>query len=430
MFFETIPCALLLAAALTTAPPLSADAPPAGHAAPAAARTDTLTFDEALARATAYDPVLRAGPLRTDAARAAVAQANARPNPGLALEAENVGGSYHAFERSELSIYITQELELGGRRGARRAAAAHSQRLVEFDARADTLGLYAETRRRYTAAVHAEMRCRIAREAVAIVDELVAAADAGVTAGATPVSDRALATAARASARLAVERADSERRGARQALASLWGESTFDAPVAAALDGPSEVPSAQWVFDHVDDSPAVVRARIGAESLRADTGVERSLRVPPLSVTVGARRIEADDAGTFIVGLAMPLPLWDRRGEAVHAADARARAADLTTARIRTDVAGALAVHVETLARLTAHVRHVDAQVIPELRAAADGLRAAYRMGRSSYPDLLEVERTLITIEQEQNDARRAIAEEVIAIEELTGVTTREWNHE
>ncbi|HEU4364892.1 MAG TPA: TolC family protein, partial [Candidatus Krumholzibacteria bacterium] len=150
----------------------------------------------------------------------------------------------------------------------------------------------------------------------------------------------------------------------------------------------------------------------------------------PLSASVGVRRVEVDDAGPFLVGLSMPLPLWDRRRDAARAADARVRAAELAASRLRAEVSSDVAVRLETLDLLLVQLAQVDGEVIPELQSAAEGLRTAYQLGSVSYPDLLEVQRALVAVQQEQNDTRRAIAAEVIAIEALTGMTIEEMSHE
>jgi outer membrane protein TolC len=126
----------------------------------------------------------------------------------------------------------------------------------------------------------------------------------------------------------------------------------------------------------------------------------------------------------------MPLPLWDRRGDAVQAADARVRAAELITRQLGAQVAADLANRLDALTQLLAQVEQTDTRVIPQLTAAADELRTAYLQGRASYPDLIEVQRTLVAVEQEQNDARRAIVDAMVAIEALTGTTIQEMQHE
>ena len=391
---------------------------------------DTLTFGAALLRAFDYSPSIRAVASRIEAAEADASQASARPNPTLLFDGENLGGSYSGLDHSELSLLLTQEFELGGRRGARVAAAGEAARVAGLNAHIDSLTLYLETRRRYTNVVHAEERYRIAIRASAVVAELVAAADERVTAGAALQSDRALAAAALARSRMEDNAANGGRRRARTALAALWGESYFAEPVAMnlpALVASLPVDAApRWAAE----SPAVALGHVASGVLRAERAVEQSLRVPSLTAGIGVRRLEIDNASTYLVGLSLPLPLWDRRGDAIRAADARVRAAELATSQLQSEVTSNLAVRLELLTQLRAQVSQVDAEVIPQLLAAADGLRTAYRLGRASYPDLLEVQRTLVAIEQEQNDNRRAIMDEIVAIEELAGTPIEEMIHE
>jgi cobalt-zinc-cadmium efflux system outer membrane protein len=278
--------------------------------------------------------------------------------------------------------------------------------------------------------VHAEERYRITTRAAAIVAELVTAAEERVSAGAALRSDRALAAAALARSGVERRAAESARRRARVALASLWGDTAFNDPVSRNAHATHATLAPDAVTRWAADSPSVVLARAHTGALRAEYAVEKSLRVPSVTAGVGIRRVEMDDAGTFLIGMSMPLPLWDRRGDAVQAADARVRAAELITRQLGAQVAADLANRLDALTQLLAQVEQTDTRVIPQLTAAADELRTAYLQGRASYPDLIEVQRTLVAVEQEQNDARRAIVDAMVAIEALTGTTIQEMQHE
>ncbi len=82
------------------------------------------SFAELLARLDQTPATLEAGAL-LDAAEARARQARVRPNPTLALDAENAFGSgpFSGYGNAETTLSITQDLELWGRRTARINAA-------------------------------------------------------------------------------------------------------------------------------------------------------------------------------------------------------------------------------------------------------------------------------------------------------------------
>lgn len=82
------------------------------------------SFAELLARLDQTPATLEAGAL-VDAAEARARQARVRPNPTLALDAENAFGSgpFSGYDNAETTLSVTQDLELWGRRTARINAA-------------------------------------------------------------------------------------------------------------------------------------------------------------------------------------------------------------------------------------------------------------------------------------------------------------------
>jgi len=392
-----------------------------------AERADTLSLTGALARIKRGSPELRAIPFRGAAAAAQVEQAGAWPNPSLLALAENVDGSYNAFDRSEISLWLSQELELGGKRSKRVDFAVRMADEVARESRAQSFDVYLMATSRYAAVVHAEERARVARAAEGIVAELARVASDRVKVGATLTADAALADAELARVGFAIAEAEVERSRARVALASTWGEPLgFDDAVARAIPVPRATLSADSAGAWAHRSPDLERLRLSGASHRADAAVERSLRVPDLALDAGARLIEADDATTLLFGVALPLPLWDRRAGSIRAAEARAAATEIEIERVRASVTGEILGHLANVQRLRDRLRRTEAELAPAVEAALDNMRTAYAIGRASYSDLLDVQRALLELRNDANDARLAIVYESITIERLTGRTIEE----
>ena len=398
----------------------------------ATASTDTVTFADVLSLIKRHNPTLRALPYRGAAATASIEQAGAWPNPTLIATAENVDGSYSGFDRSELSLWLSQEFELGGKRGKRVELATRVADEVARDADAESFEVYLEAKSRFAAVAHAEEQARVIRESEAIVAELSRTARERVKVGATLIADAALADAALARVRVAITSAETDRFRARMALASMWGEPRgFDGAVPRRAPIPGAIPSPDSVVSWALHSADVARARLASASNRASVAVERSLRVPNVTLDAGARRIEADDATTLLFSLGLPLPLWDRRTGAIREAEARVGASEIEVERARATVASELAGHIAAEERLRAQISHTETELEPAMVAAVDNMRSAYGIGRVSYSDLLEAQRALLLLRIDANDARLAITQEVIAIERLTGRTIEElMSHE
>jgi cobalt-zinc-cadmium efflux system outer membrane protein len=389
---------------------------------------DTLTFERALFRVRQASPLLAGLSHHIRAGAARVDQAGAWPNPNLSFDVENAGGSYNGLDRSEITLDLSQEIPLGGQLSHRRRVTQSEAGVAALDACLDAFDLYVAVARRYAAVTHAEARLRLIDQAHGVLQGLAGAADERVRAGAALVADRLLGEAAVERASIARDEAQSQAGSARRSLAFLWSaESGFPEPLRART-----LPrvASDSLIARAARGPAVQRVQLDLQHARATHALEKSLRVPSITADAGFRRVEVDDANTFVMGVGIPLPVLDRRRSAVEASAARARGLEQTLAHARAEARREVAERVVRLERLIDRARRTDAVLLPAQRTALDALREAYAIGRVSYSDLLESQRNYIELQLERNDFELAIAEETLAIEMLIGAPIEETSHE
>ncbi len=390
------------------------------------APADTLTFDEVLTRVARTYPAFGVAAARIEAAQNGVTQARARPNPWLHMAAENVGGTYSGFDASELSVLLSQEFELGGKRSARTTAAEAASAAAGLEADLAILDVYLAAKQRFSTAAHADERLRLAHAHESVVAELAAAARDRVRAGAALLADPLLADVALVRVRQEARLAEMERTRARRDLAALWGEPDGVSEPIEALALPERLPEADSIAAWVGGSAAVTRARRATATSEAGLHLERSLRVPTLTAGAGVRRVETDGATTFLFSATLPLPLWDRRDGAIHSAQAQVRAAELEIELARSVTRSQLESGLNRMSAMLERLREANESTLPTLQSASREMETAYRIGRASYADLLEVHRMRIEIENEINDLHLAIVHEVSEIERLAARTIEE----
>ncbi len=141
-------------------------------AAPACA--EPLTVQQAIDRAIAAAPALRANQAGIDAARAGRVQAGLRPNPSVTVEAENFVGSgnYNVLDQAEITASYNHILERGGKRAARMALADSDIAVAEAAVAVTRLELAAQVQRAFLDVLLANEGVRIADEARVIAGGL------------------------------------------------------------------------------------------------------------------------------------------------------------------------------------------------------------------------------------------------------------------
>lgn len=368
----------------------------AGGPAMAAESTATLSLEEALRLTRAGHPALEAAGLTVDAARARARDAGRWPNPSLAAGVENFGGSLGS-DRAETSLLIEQPIELGGDRAAR-AGAARAMTELSLAQRAQVVRtLEGETTERFCDAWALQERVIRLREAEEVAARAVAAAEERLKAGAGPAFERTRALGLRALREVERGMAEADLASARDRLALMWGA---DSAAFGALDLPEpsriELPALDELVTRVDDHPGVRAAAAEHAAERWRVREARAARVPDLQIGTGVRHL-ADAGGTgLVVGLALPLPLWNRQSGRVAAAESQLAATDArrrqTALEARVDLEGA---HRRTHAAIAAWEGIRD-RVRPAAEEAMRLITAGYRAGRLGYLEIQEGQRSLL----------------------------------
>ncbi|GLV23854.1 TolC family protein [Sphingobium sp. TomTYG45] len=378
--------AAVVAAALCATQVAAQDAPPT---------TAPLTLEQALAAARQTSPALEAASADLRASSAARTVAGLRPNPSLQAETENVTGSgpYRGFDSAETTVGFALPIELGGKRSARIGVAQAQGARARVDAAIAEADLTLRVTQAFVAAVAAERRVSVAREQAGIAGEAFRAASVRVRAGrASPIEEQR-ADVIRINAEAAAARAERDAAVVRDTLARLIGR-----PVTAGLD-------LAW-FDRIDGYGPGVRANVDgtlalaaadAEVTTADAQVRlaRSQRMPDVTLSAGARRLEATNDTAAVFGVSVPLPLFNNGSAGVAQARAERDRADARRRMVRLDAEQAIASAEAEVANAAADARNATGPALAAAVEAARIARIGYREGKFSQLDLLDAERTL-----------------------------------
>ncbi len=379
-------------------------------AAPAAAQIKgpPLTLDAAVDLARRSSPSVAAATAAIDAAAAARRAAGLRPNPTVAVDVENIGGSraYDLVETPKQTASLAYPLELGGKRSAR-IGLAEAQGVR---AAIDRVGVDADLRlavpQAYTDALAADRRLVSAREQARIAADGFRAAQVRVQAGRASPLEESRAGMLRANADLMVGRAERLAGAARATLALLIGQPSI---------GPLDT---AW-FDRIGGSVAgrrsspltVAAARADVAIATAQERLTRSQRIPDVTV-VGST--------AAVLGLSVPLPLMNSGSAAIAQASAeRARAEALARAADLDASKAAIAAEAERDNAAEA-AQAANGPTLATAQEAARIARVGYREGKFGQLDLIDAERALAETRMAAIDALAAYHDAQARLDRLT----------
>lgn len=190
----------------------------------ACARGGELTLADALDAALRNHPDSRASAFELSAAQARSVQANLRPNPELALELENFGGSGAASDTGalETTLSLSQVLELGGRRRRDAVRPRRSSRLQASSSRRGSSMYLRKLRHGSSTPLPARSRSNSRSSRCVSRNSRSTRSTGASRPGDRPLAEQSRARIALTRARIERRQAESELGTARHVLAASW----------------------------------------------------------------------------------------------------------------------------------------------------------------------------------------------------------------
>jgi cobalt-zinc-cadmium efflux system outer membrane protein len=416
--------ALLMLGSFGQGRPMAQEAPVESLLVEIRAPTGPLTLADALSLALMGNPELQAYAWEIRARDALVLQAKLLPNPEIAIESENFGGTggLRGFRGAETTISISQLLRLGGKRGQEIRAATLDRDLARLEYEILKADLLAEVATAFVRVLVAQERVRIAEEVVRVTAEELETVRRRVEAGAVTPVEETRAEVALAASEVERDRLERELSAARRRLSALWGqkEATFERAVGD-LEGIPGLPELDSLLAEVEKNPRLAYLRTEQERWRAQYALERALRIPDLEVEGGIRRLADEGTQALMVGVSVVLPVLNRNQGAVRAARHALNRARMETMAEEVRISAELAATYEELISAYEELTTLREQILPRAQTAFLQSQEAFREGLFNLTDVLQARRTLYELRNRYVEVLGRYHEIRITIQRLIG---------
>ena len=363
-----------------------------------------LSLQKAIALALEANLDLTVAQREVDAVQGQVLQAQARRNPELAYLLEDQRTS----TRTQ-SAQINLPIELGGKRAARMAAAERGRDVAVEELNARRVEIRAAVVAAFFDALAAQDRTALAQDSVDLARKATDAVAKRVTAGKVSPVEETKARVAEAGVRVELAQAQSEQRSARARLASLLGANPPRfTQVAGSVDDLPAVPSLDDIQQRLSASSALRRAQLEVERRKSLADVERSKQTPDVTVSLGVKRPNELARNQLMLGVSVPLPLFDRnQGNLLEALKREDKARDELQAlnlRLSTEVLQAR----ERLTSVRGEIDVLQREVLPGAKSAYDAATVGFGYGKFNFLEVLDAQRTYFAA---QSQYLKALAE-------------------
>lgn len=340
------------------------------------------------------------------------------PNPTLSLSTTKIPSNGNPastplgnslIHRSYDSVVaLNQLIEIGGKRGARKASA-----LAGYQGAS---ARFAEARRQldlavtstYVSVLAAEQQVQVLRASAGSLRREAAIAQERVRVGDLSLADRDQITIAADRLELDAVRAESDAQSARIQLETLLGYPSPDGHLKVAdslsdLAQVLEIPVQTETKSSILSRPDVVAAQTDVAKAKSDLKLQKALRIPDPTVLAQYERQPPDASDTVGFGFSFPLPLFNLNKGNISSARATLDQAEIRARQAVANAAADVAIAEHELRSTRERKKRFENDIAPRSAAIAETVRYSYQKGGASLIDLLSAERN-------DNDVRLALS--------------------
>ena len=383
-----------------------------------------LSLEEALRLAESVNPRVSIARAQLDGARAGVGTARQYPNPdfealggGTRGRGSGAGGS--ATSGANLAFGFAQPIELPSVRSGRISAALAGQDAGAAGLAESRLDLRAAVKQAYADVLLRKAEVSLALETEALLEQIRYRIEVRVRVGEAARLELTRAEAELARAQIASASARQRVVQARAQLGNAIGTPhADDYDVIEPREIAPPAPSFAAIQTEIESGhPAMMQARAAERRATHRLETERALRLP--QPTLIGRVDHLPESHQFLLGVSVPLPLFNQREGQINEARAALEEARATVNLRRIALLGAVDVALQRAEIARAQMRGYESGLIRQAENALAIADAAYRLGERGFVEVLDAQRVLRQVRSEALAARFELQAALIELERL-----------
>ena len=362
-------------------------------------RTKLLTIENAIERALEFTPNLQSAASRMDAAQGAQLQASLLPNPELAFEAENFSGNddFGGTNSAEYTLSLNQKIELGGKRGTRKQAAQALYAVAQEGLSIERLNIIKDVHSAYVNVLVNMQSVELAIEQEQLTKDILANVSKRVQSAAESEIQQSKAEVSVANSLILREQTNRQLQITRHNLAKLWGESSIEESLNNQYLFQLDEPKTYEVYlERLDELPDVQQFIHQKSQMDSLFDLAKTETIVDPVVSIGVRRFEESSDNAFLVGVSVPLQIFNKNQGNIAKAQAESLQAQSDAQQFELNLKQALFENWQTWKTSFMEAAHMKTKLIPAAEQSFHLAQSAYNRGRFTYLEVLDAQRTLI----------------------------------
>ena len=369
-----------------------------------------LTLSDAIKQALNTSPLIKSAVAAVESAKGTEEQSASWPNPEIGFEAENVAGSgeFQGTRSAEYSYGLTQTVEVGGKRSARKDAARAAYKASIKELTAEKLNLERDVYIAYSNVLAGTEVVRLAKAQELLAQELLTTVSEQMQAAADAEIHRVKAEIAYSLSSISRQKAEASLKIEAETLARILGvsslENSLDHSHFFDIKVPDTMENYRRNLASVPDIQKLSYMRMEKESL---LDLERAQAVPDIDFGIGVRQITESDDHAFMFSVSLPLPIFNRNGGNIARAHGEVRQAENNIRQAELMLERELVENWQQLNISYLEAKRLRTETLPSAERALELAYKSYTAGKLGYLEVLDAQRTLLDTRAQYHESLR-----------------------
>lgn len=369
------------------------------------------------------NPAITALRFELQAADARIKQSGLWPNPEFSAETENFSGDLPGFNYTENTFSVTQPLLLGGKITLQRKLSELERLILKYEYEAEKIALITEIEHAVYHILLVQKNLEYAKESRDTAKTLYDFTKGRVEKeGKADINHEILSLQIQLSqAELEIVTVERNLEIAQESLAILCGNPEVSlGHIKGDLDRKFDVPELNALKECILKNNFKVKAVEESEN-RADILLEiaNADKIPDVDLGFGVRQFEEDNSYTFVAGLSVPLPLFDRNQGTIQEAQINKDKVEFDTKNLLNKLSLQLNEFYTEYQTSLQLVKAYHNSILPSAEEYYDITVNKYEKGLLEYLDVLIAKGTMIETKKQYTESLHALQISVANIENI-----------
>jgi cobalt-zinc-cadmium efflux system outer membrane protein len=387
------------------------------------AEPSELTIQQALKRTLLQSPALQLYPYQQRSNDAATLQAGFTPNPELNVSLENVlgNGSSSGIKSAELTLSLSQLIELGDKKQQRLDVSQWQSRLTDQQYQLAKVDALAATMRSFLQLLHQQALQQWTLDKIAIEQQALSVAKTRAAAGAVADADVARLELRVLQSKMEQQALASEQQILTRLLAQHWLQAPDFKAVSGDLAKLPQLPALPDLLLQLQQAPQLQYWLTQTRFAQSQLQLTQALGQADLTVGAGVRRNEALNEQALVFQISMPLSLQNPQQGNILASTAAAEQAELQQQQQQQQVVLQVERSLIQLTALQRQLQDYQKVVMPAAERVLQQMLAGYQQGLFDMTDLLAAQQDILQTRRLVLELQYRFHLQLLEQEQLTG---------